>query len=211
MRYLENRSLIRKRAQDLGICRRWRDRRGRYPGRLSVGSREKLDNLIFVVNCNLQRAGRSGAVETSASSMSSKASSAEQAGHVIKVSGVGDWDELFERDSSGLLLKRMEECVDGDYQAFKARGGIPAPEFLRASIPSCCNWCATRPMNSWRIAPRRPRSFEDLHAYRRAINHHGSPRSSWPRPSRVTAWARTKRAIGLAPEKKLTTAAWRSS
>ncbi len=60
---------------------------------------------------------------TAASFRNTKASSAALAGTLSKSLWGSDWDELFARDESGLLLKRMEECVDGEYQNFKARGG----------------------------------------------------------------------------------------
>ena len=78
--------------------------------------------MIFVVNCNLQRLD--GPVRGNKRIIDELEGIFRGAGwHVIKVVWGGDWDELFERDSSGLLLKRMEECVDGDYQSFKAKGG----------------------------------------------------------------------------------------
>ncbi len=91
-------------------------------GALHIASREKLDNLIFIINCNLQRLD--GPVRGNGSVIREYESIFQGAGwNVIKVLWGSDWDELFARDTSGLLLKRMEECVDGEYQNFKARGG----------------------------------------------------------------------------------------
>ncbi len=91
-------------------------------GALHVAAREKLDNLCFVINCNLQRLD--GPVRGNGSVIQELEGVFRGAGwNVIKVLWGGDWDELFARDTSGLLLKRMEECVDGEYQNFKARGG----------------------------------------------------------------------------------------
>ena len=91
-------------------------------GALTVASREKLDNLIFIVNCNLQRLD--GPVRGNGSIIQELEGVFRGAGwNVIKVLWGSDWDDLFARDTSGLLLKRMEECVDGEYQNFKARGG----------------------------------------------------------------------------------------
>jgi len=91
-------------------------------GALHIASREKLDNLIFIINCNLQRLD--GPVRGNGSVIREYERIFRGAGwNVIKVLWGSDWDELFARDTSGLLLKRMEECVDGEYQNFKARGG----------------------------------------------------------------------------------------
>src|SRR5271156_5415636 len=91
-------------------------------GAISLGAREKLDNLIFVVNCNLQRLD--GPVRGNKRIIDELEGTFLGAGwNVIKVIWGGDWDALFERDHTGLLLRRMEECVDGEYQTFKAKGG----------------------------------------------------------------------------------------
>ena len=123
MRYLENRSLIQKTDRKIwAFVGDGETDEVDTLGALGVASREKLDNLIFVVNCNLQRLD--GPVRGNKRIIDELEGTFRGAGwHVIKVVWGGDWDELFERDSSGLLLKRMEECVDGDYQAFKAKGG----------------------------------------------------------------------------------------
>ncbi len=123
MRYLENRGVIprtgRKVFAYLG------DGETDEPeslGALTLASREKLDNLIFTVNCNLQRLD--GPVRGNGSIIQELEAAFRGAGwNVIKVIWGGDWDELLDRDQSGLLLRRMHECVDGEYQVFKARGG----------------------------------------------------------------------------------------
>jgi pyruvate dehydrogenase E1 component len=96
-------------------------------GAISLGAREKLDNLIFVVNCNLQRLD--GPVRGNKRIIDELEGVFRGAGwNVIKVIWGSDWDALFERDHTGLLLRRMEECVDGDFQTFKAKDGA----FLRS-------------------------------------------------------------------------------
>src|SRR5579864_583678 len=91
-------------------------------GALTLASREHLDNLIFVVNCNLQRLD--GPVRGNGSIIQELEAAFLGAGwNVIKVIWGADWDDLFARDTSGLLLKRMHECVDGEYQAFCANDG----------------------------------------------------------------------------------------
>ena len=91
-------------------------------GSLTLGAREKLDNLIFVVNCNLQRLD--GPVRGNGKIVNELEAAFRGAGwNVIKVLWGSDWDPLFASDKSGLLLKRMEEVVDGEFQSYKAKGG----------------------------------------------------------------------------------------
>jgi pyruvate dehydrogenase E1 component len=91
-------------------------------GALTLASREKLDNLIFVVNCNLQRLD--GPVRGNGSIIQELEAAFRGAGwNVIKVIWGSGWDDLLARDTSGLLLKRMHEVVDGEYQAFRAMNG----------------------------------------------------------------------------------------
>jgi pyruvate dehydrogenase E1 component len=91
-------------------------------GSLTLASREKLDNLVFVINCNLQRLD--GPVRGNGKIIQElEAAFLGASWNVIKVIWGTDWDQLLARDKSGLLIKRMEECVDGEYQSFKAKGG----------------------------------------------------------------------------------------
>lgn len=91
-------------------------------GALTLASREKLDNLIWVVNCNLQRLD--GPVRGNGKIIQELESAFRGASwNVIKVIWGSNWDDLFRRDTSGLLLKRMEECVDGDFQKYSVESG----------------------------------------------------------------------------------------
>jgi pyruvate dehydrogenase E1 component len=91
-------------------------------GAISLAGRERLDNLIFVVNCNLQRLD--GPVRGNGKIIQELESVFRGAGwNVIKVIWGAGWDRLLARDTSGLLLQRMEECVDGEYQDFKSKNG----------------------------------------------------------------------------------------
>ncbi|HYV62231.1 MAG TPA: pyruvate dehydrogenase (acetyl-transferring), homodimeric type, partial [Bryobacteraceae bacterium] len=127
MRYLENRGIIvptgRKVWAFLG------DGECDEPeslGAITLPSRERLDNLIFVVNCNLQRLD--GPVRGNGHIIQELEAAFLGAGwNVIKVVWGAGWDDLLARDSSGLLIKRMHECVDGEYQTFRANDGA----FLR--------------------------------------------------------------------------------
>lgn len=91
-------------------------------GALTIASREKLDNLIFVVNCNLQRLD--GPVRGNSKIIQELESLFTGAGwNVIKVVWGSRWDPLFEIDKAGRMQKRMDECVDGEYQSYKANDG----------------------------------------------------------------------------------------
>jgi len=123
MRYLENRGIIPKTNRKI-----WAylgDGETDEPeslGALTLASREKLDNLIFVVNCNLQRLD--GPVRGNGHIVQELEAAFRGAGwNVIKVLWGGEWDDLLKRDKSGLLIRRMGECVDGEFQNFKAKGG----------------------------------------------------------------------------------------
>ena len=91
-------------------------------GAISLAGREKLDNLIFVVNCNLQRLD--GPVRGNGKIIQELEGNFRGAGwNVIKVVWGSNWDELFARDKTGRLRQLMEECVDGEYQDFKSKNG----------------------------------------------------------------------------------------
>ena len=91
-------------------------------GAITLGARENLDNLIWVINCNLQRLD--GPVRGNGKIIPELEGLFRGAGwNVIKVIWGSDWDDLFARDKSGLLLKRMDECVDGDFQKYCVEPG----------------------------------------------------------------------------------------
>ena len=123
MRYLENRSLIPK--TDRKVWAFLGDGETDEPetlGAITLGSRERLDNLIFVVNCNLQRLD--GPVRGNGQIVTELEAAFRGAGwNVIKCLWSEDWDPLLEKDASGRLIQLMNETVDGTYQACKAKGG----------------------------------------------------------------------------------------
>ncbi|GFO71832.1 pyruvate dehydrogenase E1 component [Bathymodiolus japonicus methanotrophic gill symbiont] len=91
-------------------------------GAITMAGREKLDNLIFVVNCNLQRLD--GPVRGNGKIIQELEASFRGAGwNVIKVIWGRHWDALLAKDKDGLIMKRMMECVDGDYQTYKSKDG----------------------------------------------------------------------------------------
>ncbi len=103
-------------------------------GAISLASRENLDNLIFVINCNLQRLD--GPVRGNGKIIQELEAVFRGAGwNVIKVVWGSRWDPLLARDEHDLLLKRMEEAVDGEYQAYKAKGGAYTREHFFGKYP----------------------------------------------------------------------------
>lgn len=103
-------------------------------GAISLAAREKLDNLIFVINCNLQRLD--GPVRGNGKIVQELEGVFRGAGwNVIKVLWGSGWDELLRKDKSGLLIKRMNEVVDGELQACKAHGGAYTREHFFGKYP----------------------------------------------------------------------------
>ncbi|HYZ24774.1 MAG TPA: pyruvate dehydrogenase (acetyl-transferring), homodimeric type [Rhodopila sp.] len=103
-------------------------------GAIGMAGRERLDNLIFVVNCNLQRLD--GPVRGNGKIIQELEAEFRGAGwNVIKLIWGSGWDALLARDISGMLLQRMEECVDGDYQDFKSKNGAYVREHFFGKYP----------------------------------------------------------------------------
>jgi pyruvate dehydrogenase E1 component len=103
-------------------------------GALTMPVREKLDNLVFVINCNLQRLD--GPVRGNGKIIQELEAAFLGAGwNVIKVLWGGRWDPLLAKDNRGLLRRVMEECVDGEYQNFKAKGGAYTREHFFGKYP----------------------------------------------------------------------------
>jgi pyruvate dehydrogenase E1 component len=98
-------------------------------GAIGMASRETLDNLIFVINCNLQRLD--GPVRGNGKIIQELESDFRGAGwNVIKVVWGTHWDALFARDKKGILMRRMMEVVDGEYQTFKSKDGAYVREYF---------------------------------------------------------------------------------
>ncbi|HEV7138520.1 MAG TPA: pyruvate dehydrogenase (acetyl-transferring), homodimeric type, partial [Steroidobacteraceae bacterium] len=103
-------------------------------GAISLGARERLDNLIFVINCNLQRLD--GPVRGNGKIIQELERGFRGSGwNVIKVLWGSGWDRLIAKDTTGILLKRMEECVDGEYQEFKTKNGAYVREHFFGKYP----------------------------------------------------------------------------
>ncbi len=176
MRYLHHRGLI-----DAGDRKVWAflgDGEMDEPestGALSLAGRENLDNLVFVVNCNLQRLD--GPVRGNGKIIQELESNFRGAGwNVIKVIWGGYWDPLLARDDKGLLKKRMEEAVDGEYQAFKAKDGAYVREKFFGKYPELKEMVTNMTDEDiWRLN----RGGHDPHkvyaAYAAAMAHTGQP------------------------------------
>ena len=154
-------------------------------GAISLAGREKLDNLIFVVNCNLQRLD--GPVRGNGKIIQELEGVFRGAGwRVIKVIWGSYWDKLFAKDKDGLLRQRMEEAVDGDYQNYKARSGAYTREHFFGKYPETREMVAdmTDPDTpAWLLAETRARGQQvDF-----LVNNAGSEgpdlirTRSWPR------------------------------
>lgn len=144
-------------------------------GAISLAARENLDNLIFVINCNLQRLD--GPVRGNGKIIQEFEASFRGAGwNVLKVVWGSYWDPLLAMDKDGFLKKRMEEAVDGEYQNFKAKGGAYTREHFFGKYPELKEMVAAMSdQDIWRLN----RGGHDPHkvyaAYAAATQHKGQP------------------------------------
>ena len=144
-------------------------------GAISLASRENLDNLIFVVNCNLQRLD--GPVRGNGKIIQELESNFRGSGwNVLKVIWGSYWDSLLAMDKSGILKKRMNECVDGDYQNYTAKGGAYTREHFFGKYPELREMVSAMSDDDiWRLN----RGGHDPHkvyaAYAAATSHKGQP------------------------------------
>jgi len=144
-------------------------------GAIGMAARENLDNLIFVINCNLQRLD--GPVRGNGKIINELEANFRGSGwNVIKVIWGSYWDPLLARDRLGLLRKRMDECVDGDYQTFKSKDGAFVREYFFGKYPELKEMVASWSDDDvWRLN----RGGHDPHkvyaAYHAAVNHKGQP------------------------------------
>ncbi len=205
MKYLENRSLIPHTERKVwAFVGDGETDEVDTLGAISLASREGLDNLIFVVNCNLQRLD--GPVRGNKRIIDELEGMFRGAGwNVIKVIWGSDWDELFERDHQGLLLKRMEECVDGDFQTYKAKGGAYLRQEFFGRYPELLKLVEDKTDEQLgRLHRGGHDPLKIYNAYKRALEHKGGP---------TVILAKTVKGYGLASaqarnathsEKKLT-------
>ncbi len=176
MKYLENRGLIAKTDRKVwAFIGDGETDEVDTLGAISLGAREKLDNLIFVVNCNLQRLD--GPVRGNKRIIDELEGDFRGAGwNVIKVIWGSDWDELFAKDTSGLLLQRMEECVDGDFQTFKAKDGAYLREHFFGKYPELLELVKDHTDQQLGMLHRGGHDVVKVYnAYKRATEHKGGP------------------------------------
>jgi len=144
-------------------------------GAITMPVREGLDNLIFVVNCNLQRLD--GPVRGNGKIIQELEAAFGGAGwNVIKLIWGSRWDPLLARDADGLLRKIMEECVDGEYQNFKSKGGDYVRENFFGKYPETKEMVANlSDQDIWRLNRGGHDAKKVYAAYDKAINHKGRP------------------------------------
>lgn len=144
-------------------------------GAISLGGRERLDNLIFVINCNLQRLD--GPVRGNGKIIQELESVFRGAGwNVIKVVWGSGWDRLLAKDKTGLLLKRMEECVDGEYQDFKSKNGAYVREHFFGKYAELKELVADMSDDEiWRLNRGGHDPVKVFAAYAAASKHRGQP------------------------------------
>ncbi|MDA8348867.1 MAG: pyruvate dehydrogenase (acetyl-transferring), homodimeric type [Pseudomonadota bacterium] len=144
-------------------------------GALTMPVREGLDNLVFVINCNLQRLD--GPVRGNGKIIQELEAAFLGAGwNVIKVLWGSRWDPLFARDTQGLLRRLMEECVDGEYQNFKAKGGAYTREHFFGKYPELRAMVANMSDEEiWRLNRGGHDARKVFAAYSAAMAHKGQP------------------------------------
>jgi pyruvate dehydrogenase E1 component len=144
-------------------------------GAITLASREHLDNLIFVINCNLQRLD--GPVRGNGSIVQELEAAFRGAGwNVIKVLWGSDWDPLFEKDVDGLLAKRLGEMVDGEYQKLIVESGAYIREHVFGSDPRLLKMVEDIPdekLHALRQGGHDPKKV--YAAYKAAVDHTGTP------------------------------------
>ncbi len=144
-------------------------------GALTMPVREKLDNLIFVINCNLQRLD--GPVRGNGKIIQELEAAFLGAGwNVIKVLWGSRWDPLLEKDHKGLLKRLMEECVDGEYQNFKSKGGAYTREHFFGKYPELKEMVANMSDEEiWRLNRGGHDPQKVYAAYASAVANKGAP------------------------------------
>ena len=175
-RYLEDRGL--KKPSDQKVWAFLGDGETDEPeslGAITLASRERLDNLIFVVNCNLQRLD--GPVRGNASIIQELEAAFRGAGwNVIKVIWGSDWDALLAADTTGLLLRRMGDVVDGDFQKYSVSPGSYIRKHFFGTYPELLdlvNHLTDDQLAKLLRGGHDPRKV--YAAYRAAVEHTGSP------------------------------------
>ena len=142
---------------------------------ITLATREKLDNLVFVVNCNLQRLD--GPVRGNGKIIQELETVFRGVGwNTLKVIWGSEWDPLFAKDDEGLLVKRLTDLVDGEYQKFYLEGPLYAHKRIFSGDPrlaAMVNGYSEDDLRKLRVGGHDPRKVYAV--YKAAINHHGAP------------------------------------
>ncbi len=144
-------------------------------GAITLAGREKLDNLTFVINCNLQRLD--GPVRGNGKIIQELEAIFRGAGwNVIKVVWGSEWDQLLAKDKTGLLLKRMEEVVDGEYQNYKAKDGAYVRKHFFGKYPELLEMVSDMTdQDIWHLSRGGHDPRKIYAAYKKASDHKGQP------------------------------------
>ena len=176
IRYLEHRGLVAPSDRKVwAFCGDGEMDEPESMGALTMPVREKLDNLIFVVNCNLQRLD--GPVRGNGKIIQELEAAFLGAGwNVIKVLWGSRWDPLFARDTKGIMQRVMEQCVDGEYQNFKAKGGAYTREHFFGKDPTLREMVANMSDDDiWRLNRGGHDATKVFAAYNLAVHTQGAP------------------------------------
>jgi pyruvate dehydrogenase E1 component len=174
-RYLEDRGLRQKTGRVWAFIGDGETDEPETLGAITLAAREKLDNLIFVINCNLQRLD--GPVRGNGKIIQELEAIFRGAGwNVIKVIWGDTWDPLLARDVDGALVKRMEEAVDGDYQKYSVEPGSYTREKFFGADPRLRKMVAGLTDEDIQKLRRGGHDPEKVYAaYRAAVEHEGQP------------------------------------
>jgi pyruvate dehydrogenase E1 component len=144
-------------------------------GAITLAGREKLDNLTFVINCNLQRLD--GPVRGNGKIIQELEAIFRGAGwNVLKVIWGSEWDQLLAKDKNGLLLKRMEEVVDGEYQNYKSKDGAFVREHFFGKYPELLEMVSDMTDEDiWQLSRGGHDPRKVYAAYKQATDHKGQP------------------------------------
>jgi pyruvate dehydrogenase E1 component len=197
LKYLENRNLLKTNKHVWGVFGDGEMDEPESQGALSFAVREKLDNLTFIVNCNLQRLD--GPVRGNGQIIQELESLFKAAGwNVIKVLWGSEWDKLFAMDKKHLLLKRFAQTVDGKYQTLGARDGAYNLKNFFGEDPEVMKLVSTMSDQEIDSLKRGGHDFKKLYAaFNQAINNKDKP---------TVILAKTKKGYGMgqAGESKMT-------
>jgi pyruvate dehydrogenase E1 component len=176
LRYLHNRQLADTERRKVWVfCGDGEMDEPESLGAISLAGREKLDNLIFVINCNLQRLD--GPVRGNGKIIQELEGDFRGAGwNVIKCIWGSGWDELLAKDTTGRLRQRMEECVDGEYQDFKSKNGAYVRAKFFGKYPETAamvaDWSDDR---IWSLTRGGHDPIKVYAVFKAAVEHRGQP------------------------------------